>query len=99
MSQEESNKVYEMASNSSRRKQFVNYVVNFCKDYDFDGIDLIWQIPSPIDGSPNPFDKSIFTALLKDLNKSFRFVHYPHLKISIESISIRNTDADFVRNN
>ena len=79
----ESEKVYEMASNSSRREHFVNSVVDFCQNYDFDGIDLVWQfgkIPTPTDGSSNLFNKTVVTTLLKDLNESFRFVDKMYTK-------------------
>ena len=62
-----------MASSPSRRQNFVRSVVNFCKDYDYDGLDLVW-VPYPIDGVSNSFNKTVLTALLKDIDESFRFV-------------------------
>ena len=73
--QDESNKVYEMATNSSRRQHFIQSVLDFCIEYDFDGIDLVWHFPTPTADNPDMFDKAVFTTLLKHLSESFRFVN------------------------
>ena len=69
----ESDKMVEMVSNTTRRQQFIKSVVDFCKDYDFDGVDFVWLFPSPIDDDFKSFNKSIFTTFLKDLYKTLRF--------------------------
>ena len=63
----DSTKLSEIASDSSRRQHFAKSVVTFCMDYHFDGIDLDYQ--------NNPFNKSHFTAMVKDLKEEFRFVY------------------------
>ena len=72
--QDNSKKVYEMATNSSRRQHFIQSVLDFCIEYDFDGIDLVWHFPTPTEENPDIFDKAVSTTLLKYLSESLRFV-------------------------
>ena len=76
--QYDSKNVYEMATNSSRRQHFIQSVLDFCIEYDFDGIDFVWHFPTPTDDNPDMFDKAVFTTLVKHLSESFRFVYCTH---------------------
>ena len=69
---EGSKKYSEMAADSERRKRFVESSVAFCKEHNFDGLDLDWEYPGKRGGSPD--DKSNFIDLIRDLKEAFRFV-------------------------
>ncbi|XP_064474372.1 chitotriosidase-1-like [Ornithodoros turicata] len=59
-----------MAENPASRKTFVDSVVEFCKKYDFDGLDMDWEYPGSRGGKPE--DKQNFVALLRELSEAFR---------------------------
>ena len=63
-----------MAADPERRKRFVESVLAFCKEHNFDGLDLDWEYPAKRGGSPD--DKSNFIELIRDLKKAFRYVSY-----------------------
>ena len=69
---EGSKKYSEMAADPERRKRFVESSVAFCKEHNFDGLDLDWEYPGKRGGSPD--DKSNFIDLIRDLKEAFRFV-------------------------
>ena len=51
-----------MAADPERRKRFVESVLAFCKEHNFDGLDLDWEYPTKRGGSPD--DKSNFIELI-----------------------------------
>jgi len=67
---EGSKKYSEMAADRERRKRFAESVVAFCKEHNFDGLDLDWEYPAKRGGSPD--DKSNFIDLIRDLKEAFR---------------------------
>ncbi|XP_046838481.1 probable chitinase 2 [Vespa crabro] len=56
-----------LASDKEKRKNFVDSVFKFLREYKFDGIDLDWEFPSQGDGKPE--DKQNFLLLVKDLKQ------------------------------
>ena len=66
---EGSKKYSEMAADPERRKRFVESSVAFCKEHNFDGLDLDWEYPGKRGGSPD--DKSNFIDLIRDLKEAF----------------------------
>jgi len=67
---EGSKKYSEMAADPERRKRFVESVIAFCQEHNFDGLDLDWEYPGKRGGSPD--DKANFIELIKDLKRAFR---------------------------
>ena len=61
----------EMARTPGNRKQFVESVVKFIKEYKLDGLDIDWEYPG-MTGIGNPFipeDKENFTTLMCELRE------------------------------
>ncbi|OAB35316.1 chitinase [Paenibacillus glacialis] len=59
-----------MASDATRRKVFVDSVVRFLEEFDFDGIDIDWEYPGTdgaVIGTASPDDPENYLQLLKDL--------------------------------
>ena len=67
---EGSKKYSEMVADPQRRKKFVESVVAFCQEHNFDGLDLDWEYPGKRGGSPD--DKENFVKLIRDLKEAFR---------------------------
>jgi len=67
---EGSKKYSEMVADADKRKNFTESVVAFCKEHNFDGLDLDWEYPGKRGGSPD--DKANFIKLVRDLKKAFR---------------------------
>ncbi|XP_022662425.1 chitinase-3-like protein 1 [Varroa destructor] len=59
-----------MAESPSSRKIFVDSVVEFCKKYNFDGLDMDWEYPASRGGKSK--DKQNFLALLRELKDAFK---------------------------
>ncbi|CAN8029343.1 unnamed protein product, partial [Ixodes persulcatus] len=59
-----------MAMARSSRKIFVDSVVDFCKKYGFDGLDMDWEYPGSRGGVDA--DKANFVELLKELSQEFK---------------------------
>ncbi|KAL1417024.1 hypothetical protein MTO96_027226 [Rhipicephalus appendiculatus] len=59
-----------MAMQPAARKVFAESVVDFCKKYNFDGLDLDWEYPASRGGKPE--DKANFVALLRELSQEFK---------------------------
>ncbi|XP_043279576.1 probable chitinase 2 [Venturia canescens] len=55
-----------LASSPTRRGLFVNSVLQFMKNYDFDGLDLDWEFPGKRGGAPQ--DKQNFVSLVQELS-------------------------------
>jgi len=66
---EGSEKYSKMASTSASRKTFIDSVVAFIKEHDFDGLDLDWEYPANRGGKPE--DKQNFVLLCKELREAF----------------------------
>ncbi|XZG68828.1 glycosyl hydrolase family 18 protein [Chitinibacteraceae bacterium HSL-7] len=59
-----------MASDTTRRKAFVDSIVSFLERYDFDGIDIDWEYPASdgaVPGMARPDDAQNYLQLIKDL--------------------------------
>ncbi|GGH30725.1 glycosyl hydrolase family 18 protein [Paenibacillus segetis] len=59
-----------MASDTTRRKAFVDSVVRFLEEFDFDGIDIDWEYPGTdgaVIGMSRPDDPQNYVQLIKDL--------------------------------
>jgi GH18 family chitinase len=59
-----------MAGDATRRKAFVDSVVRFLQEFNFDGIDIDWEYPGSAGAVPsavNPADPGNYLQLIKDL--------------------------------
>ena len=54
----------QMASSAGTRKIFIDSVLEFINQYNFDGLDLDWEYPGQRGGNPNT-DKQNFNNLIK----------------------------------
>ncbi|XP_013781598.1 chitinase-3-like protein 1 [Limulus polyphemus] len=58
-----------MAANPASRKVFIDSVVQFLKQYKFDGLDLDWEYPAARGGKPE--DKQNFVTLIREIKNEF----------------------------
>jgi chitinase len=72
----------QMAADPFSRQNFIQQVISFCDQYQFDGIDLDWEYPGFAEHSGRPEDKQNFTILLKDLYAEAKN-HKPPLLVTI----------------
>lgn len=56
-----------MAANPSARRHFVEKSIEFCRRYNFDGIDIDWEYPGYAEHSGRPEDSHNFTLLMAEL--------------------------------
>lgn len=56
-----------MVESSANRSKFINSVIEWCRKYGFDGVDLDWEYPAVSEMGGRPQDKSNFILLLKEL--------------------------------
>lgn len=69
----------EMAENPAARREFAKNAVIFCKQYDFDGIDIDWEYPGYAPHQGRPQDKENFTLLLQELHAAAKAQNPPLL--------------------
>ena len=67
---EGSEKYSDMAKDPKLRENFVQSVLKFLKEHDFDGLDMDWEYPGSRLGDPAT-DKEDFIALLRELKEAF----------------------------
>lgn len=66
---EGSEKYSDMAKNPKLRETFIQSVLEFLKEHDFDGIDFDWEYPGSRLGDPKT-DKEDFIALLREMKEA-----------------------------
>ncbi|HEV8052747.1 MAG TPA: glycosyl hydrolase family 18 protein, partial [Parachlamydiaceae bacterium] len=74
-----SNPFSQMASTAAVREKFAQNCVDFCKKYDFDGIDIDWEYPGFADHSGRPEDTINFTLLLQTVSAKLKSQNPPLL--------------------
>ena len=72
----------ELAARPQARARFVRQCLEFCNQYQFDGIDIDWEYPGFADHGGCPEDKKNFTLLLKELYIAAKS-HEPPLLVTI----------------
>lgn len=87
----------DMAANGTSRANFAKSAVEFCKLYQFDGIDIDWEYPGFAEHSGSARDKKNFTLLLEELYYAAKSVN-PALLITIAAPAgpshYRNMEVD-----
>lgn len=66
---EGSTKFSQVVSNPGIRARFVQNVVDFLRQYNFDGFDVDWEYPNQRGGQPS--DKQNYVSLLRELRQEF----------------------------
>lgn len=85
---EGSTKYSAMAADAGARATFVQSAIDFCKKYNFDGLDMDWEYPANRGGVPS--DKENFVTLLKELKEAFA----PHGLLLTAAVSAGKSTID-----
>ncbi|XP_055852486.1 endochitinase-like [Episyrphus balteatus] len=64
-------KYSDMSADKNKRAAFVQSIVAFLKQYNFDGLDLDWEYPGAGDRGGAPADKANFVKLVEELRAAF----------------------------
>ncbi len=62
-----------MASMSKNRKRFIHQVLKFCRDHEYDGVDIDWEYVS------NPEEQKNFVTFIKELSMAMKAQNPPLL--------------------
>ncbi len=82
-----------MAADTAARNKFVNNLVKFCLQNNFDGADLDWEYPTAA-------DKANFTALVSQIRKAFNDANISTLSAALPSQDWNNAyDIAQLKNN
>jgi chitinase len=71
---EGSDKYSRMAEVSSRRQTFVQSIVEFLREYQFDGVDMDWEYPGADWTGGRAVDKQTFPLLIQDLRNALNSI-------------------------
>nr|CAI5856018.1 unnamed protein product [Callosobruchus analis] len=85
-----------LVNDPAARKRFIEHVLKFIEDNNFDGLDLDWEYPKcwQVDCNKGPAsDKAAFADLVRELKEAFRYKGY--LLSSAVSPSKRVIDAGY----
>ncbi|CAG7717551.1 unnamed protein product [Allacma fusca] len=74
---EGSDKYSRMAEVASRRQTFVQSIVEFLREYQFDGADVDWEYPGADWVGGRPIDKQTFPLLIQELRTAFNTIGRP----------------------